>query len=66
MMSGIFGNDPEDRMRERELDAELERQFTPMECGECGYTFETVDIDDDGLCPECARQKKLEADDDEA
>jgi len=64
-MAGIFGNDPEDRARERELDAYLDAEFAPMQCKECGHTFDTVDIDDDGLCKACAKAKRDELREDE-
>jgi predicted Zn-ribbon and HTH transcriptional regulator len=56
-MDGCYGNDSEDRARERQLDKYLDEQFEPVECAECGYTFETDELDDDGLCAECAKQK---------
>jgi predicted Zn-ribbon and HTH transcriptional regulator len=56
-MAGCYGNDSEDRARERQLDKHLDGEFEPVECEECGYTFETAELDDDGLCAECAKQK---------
>jgi len=64
-MAGCYGNHLEDRARERQLDRYLADEFAPIECGECGHIFETSDIDDDGLCPDCAKETALEAKEDE-
>lgn len=31
-----------------------------MECQGCNWWFDTIDIDDDTLCPECAKEKDNE------
>ena len=53
-MAGCFGNNWEDRARERELDAYLKTQEVVEECVHCHYPSE--DLDEDNLCPACVKE----------
>lgn len=52
-MAGCFGNDPEDRARERQLNQATATSGDWVTCLGCKKQFEAEDIDEDGLCTTC-------------
>lgn len=65
-MAGIYGNSPEDRYREKQLDDYLDSQEIPT-CNSCGDVLDEDSVSDDeegNLCATCIRYP-LEDDDDE-
>jgi hypothetical protein len=59
-MAGCFGNHPEDRSRERQLNEYLESLNGPWQCVLCGDWYDDDDDDGTGHCLKCQEQLKEE------
>ena len=57
-MAGIYGNHPEDRAREKELEDYLDFMYGSRPCQYCGHIRDDDELNEEDVCIDCQEDLK--------